>query len=303
MSPLLTKRSAPRAFFLVCAIASIALFGVTRQVGAQSAPRTPSPPGAVVYFIDIKDGAHLPETFTVRFGLKNMGLAPAGFVKANTGHHHLLVDTPVPPLAEPVPSDPQHLHFGAGQTEADITLPPGPHTLQLLFADAGHVPHDPPVLSDVIHVTVDPAEPAKAEVSAAPAPAAPDASHREPSPPGAAVYFVYPHDGDIIYPTSTIRFGLSGMGVAPAGVVKPNTGHHHLLVDVETPDLANPIPSDPQHLHFGAGQTEVKLTLPDGDHTLQLVLGDENHTPHDPPVVSARIKVIVRAGGPNGRTQ
>jgi hypothetical protein len=296
MAPSLTTRSVFRVSLVLAVLAMTALIGATRLAFAQSSPRTPSPPGAVVYFIDIKDGAHLPEKFTVRFGLKNMGLAPAGFVKANTGHHHLLVDTELPPMDEPVPNDPQHLHFGAGQTEADITLAPGPHTLQLLFADAGHVPHDPPVVSDVVHITVDSAEPAKAEASA-------DAQQRRPSPPGAVVYFVYPHNGDIIYPTSTIRFGLTGMGVAPAGVVKPNTGHHHLLVDVETPDLTNPIPSDPQHLHFGAGQTEVKLTLPDGEHTLQLVLGDENHTPHNPPVVSERIKIIVRAGGPNRRTR
>ena len=289
------------SFAVALASASLSSVGL-----AQTAPAGPSPsaPGALVYFIDIKDGAHLPETFTVRFGLKNMGLAPAGVVKANTGHHHILVDTPVPPLDQPVPNDPQHLHFGAGQTEADITLAPGPHTLQLLFADKDHIPHTPPVMSAVIHVTVDAATPA-AEASAPAAaettPAAPAASAdaRKPAPSGATVYFVYPRDGYVIYPTSTIRFGLSGMGVAPAGVNKPNTGHHHLLVDVDTPDLNAPIPNDPQHLHFGAGQTEVKLTLPEGEHTLQLVLADENHVPHNPPVVSERIKVTVRAGGPN----
>jgi hypothetical protein len=90
----------------------------------------------------------------IRFGLLNMGVAPAGFDKANTGHHHLLVDAELPPLDQPIPNDFNHLHFGAGQTEAKITLPLGPHKLRLLFADSGHVPHDPPIYSDVINVTV-----------------------------------------------------------------------------------------------------------------------------------------------------
>jgi hypothetical protein len=275
---------------------------------AQDKPtRTPSPPGAKVYFIDIKDGQHLPQTFTVRFGLRGMGLAPAGIEKANTGHHHLLVDAPLPPADEPVPNDPQHLHFGAGQTEADVTLAPGPHTLQLLFADRNHVQHDPPVASEVVHVVVDAAAPdaASADADAMPPDAAGHDDYaaaqdhaRTPSPEGAAVYFVYPKDGYVIYPTSTIRFGLTKMGVAPAGVEKPNTGHHHLLIDADPPDPSAPIPNDPQHLHFGGGQTEVKITLPEGEHTLQLVLGDQNHMMHNPPVMSERIKVMVRPGGP-----
>jgi hypothetical protein len=84
------------------------------------------------------------------------------------------------------------------------------------------------------------------------------------------------------------------MGVAPAGVVKPNTGHHHLLIDVETPPLDQPLPSDLSHIHFGNGQTEKKITLSPGEHTLQLILADEKHTPHDPPVISERIKVTVK---------
>jgi hypothetical protein len=85
------------------------------------------------------------------------------------------------------------------------------------------------------------------------------------------------------------------MGVAPAGIVKPNTGHHHLLIDVETPPLDQPLPSDLSHIHFGNGQTEKKITLSPGEHTLQLILADEKHMPHDPPVISERIKVTVKA--------
>jgi hypothetical protein len=120
---------------------------------------------------------------------------------------------------------------------------------------------------------------------------------RHPSPPGAKVYFVYPKDGDYVKPKFVVRFGLINMGVAPAGVSKPNTGHHHLLIDTELPPFDQPIPNDPNHLHFGAGQTEAQVTLPLGVHRLQLLLGDENHVPHDPPVFSNVIKVTVTETG------
>ena len=116
--------------------------------------RKPSPKDAKVYFIYPTDGAYISPTPIIRFGLLNMGVAPAGFDKPNTGHHHLLIDADLPPMDQPIPNDFNHLHFGAGQTEAKITLPIGPHKLRLLFADSTHVPHDPPVYSDVINVTV-----------------------------------------------------------------------------------------------------------------------------------------------------
>lgn len=115
---------------------------------------TASAQGASVYFINIKDGAKVGRTFTVQFGLRNMGLAPAGSDRENAGHHHLLIDTDLPPMNEPIPSDFNHLHYGAGQSEATVTLPAGEHTLQLLFADKNHIPHTPPVLSERIKVTV-----------------------------------------------------------------------------------------------------------------------------------------------------
>lgn len=247
-------------------------------------PRVPSPPDAKVFFVDLDDGAKIPTKATIKFGVSGMEIAPAGTQKPNTGHHHLIVDAPLPPLDREIPNDFNHLHFGKGQTEAEINLTPGPHTLQLLFADYEHVPHDPPVMSKQIHVVA-------VESGAAPTPEA--SSGRTPSPPDAKVYFIYPHNGERIYPNSTIRFGLSNMGVAPAGVQKPNTGHHHLLIDTDPPAVDVPIPNDPNHLHFGGGQTEKKITLKPGKHTLQLVLGDSKHIPHDPPVMSQRIEVIV----------
>jgi Domain of unknown function (DUF4399) len=116
---------------------------------------------------------------------------------------------------------------------------------------------------------------------------------------GAHAYIIWPQDGAVI-PSGKfwLRMGLSGAGIAPAGIDRPNTGHHHVVIDSDLPPPGEPIPNDKKHLHFGAGQTEVKLTLPEGQHTLQLVLADQNHMLHDPPVMSERITVIVRAGGP-----
>ena len=118
---------------------------------------------------------------------------------------------------------------------------------------------------------------------------------RTPSPEGAKVYIISPEDGATVTSPVTVKFGLKGMGVAPAGVNVPNTGHHHLLVDVDTlPAFDQPMPSDEHHRHFGGGQTEVDLDLTPGKHTLQLVFGDKSHVPHDPPLVSERITVNVK---------
>ena len=108
------------------------------------------------------------------------------------------------------------------------------------------------------------------------------------------LYFITPQDGDTVSSEFTIQFGLRGMGVAPAGVEKAKTGHHHLLIDVDTlPAMNAPLPKSDHVRHFGGGQTETTLKLPPGKHTLQLVLGNYAHVPHDPPVMSKKITVIV----------
>jgi hypothetical protein len=123
------------------------------------------------------------------------------------------------------------------------------------------------------------------------------AERRAPAPADAYVYIGWPLDRQIMYGTRfKVWFGTRNFGVAPAGVAKVNTGHHHLLVDTDLPPLDQEIPNDRKHLHFGRGQTETILELPPGTHTLQLLMGDENHVPHDPPVISKRITIIVRAG-------
>ncbi len=110
----------------------------------------------------------------------------------------------------------------------------------------------------------------------------------------AEVYFISPHDGDTVSGTFEVRFGLKGMGVAPAGVDMPNTGHHHLLIDVDKlPPMDAPLPKSDQILHFGGGQTETTLSLPPGQHTLQLILGNYSHVPFDPPVMSKKITITV----------
>lgn len=117
---------------------------------------------------------------------------------------------------------------------------------------------------------------------------------RTPSPEGARVYIISPADGATVSSPVTVLFGLEGMGVAPAGVNNPNTGHHHLIIDAELPDLTMPIPSDEHYRHFGGGQTQASIELAPGQHTLRLVLGDMNHIPHDPPVISDPITITVK---------
>ena len=104
------------------------------------------------------------------------------------------------------------------------------------------------------------------------------------------VYFINIKDGDVLKSPFLIQFGLRGKGVAPAGVDVTNTGHHHLLINVDEVDYNLPIPSSDQHLHFGLGQTETNLELPSGKHSLQLVLGDKYHIPHKPPLMSEKFK-------------
>jgi hypothetical protein len=132
--------------------------GAACALGAAMAadlPRSPAPKDAELYFISPQDGATVKSPVTVRFGLRGMGVAPAGVAIENTGHHHLLIDAELPPQNMPVPADANHVHFGKGQTEAAVTLAPGRHRLQLLLGDHLHIPHDPPVASKPITITVE----------------------------------------------------------------------------------------------------------------------------------------------------
>ena len=140
-------------FRVIIATALIALLAGP-AVAQQPTKRSQAPEGVVLYFINLRDGMHLYPHFTVRFGLKGMGVAPAGVEKAATGHHHLLIDSDITNFDEPIPNDRNHLHYGAGLTEAEVDLPPGKHTLQLVLGNEDHMAFDPPIVSKKITVTV-----------------------------------------------------------------------------------------------------------------------------------------------------
>ena len=135
----------------IASLAATIAFG-----GAALAGETPAPEGAGVYFINVKDGDTLTSPVTIRFCLKGLGVAPAGTEKEHTGHHHLIINETIEgdELNEPIPADDQHIHFGGGQTEKTVELPAGTHTLQLVLGDWSHIPHNPPVMSEKITVTV-----------------------------------------------------------------------------------------------------------------------------------------------------
>jgi len=120
-----------------------------------------------------------------------------------------------------------------------------------------------------------------------------DSSAATPSIEGALVYIISPQNGQNVQNPVRVQFGLNGMGIAPAGIDVPGTGHHHLLVDTSLPPLDQPIPTDDHHLHFGKGQTETELNLPPGRHELQLLFGDYLHRPHQPVMVSERVVITV----------
>jgi Domain of unknown function (DUF4399) len=120
------------------------------------------------------------------------------------------------------------------------------------------------------------------------------AQERTPSPAGAEAYIISPKNGAHVHSPVLVQFGLKGMGIAPAGIKFDNSGHHHLLIDTDPPsDLSAPLPATDKIVHFGKGQTETLLNLSPGKHTLQLLLGDQNHIPHSPPVLSQPVTITV----------
>lgn len=133
--------------------ASFALAGFS-WADTHELPRTGAPADAQAYIITPLEGATVESPVTVVFGLRGMGVAPAGVKVSNTGHHHIVIDAPTPNLDAPIPSDEHHKHFGGGQTEVSLELSPGPHTLQLVLGDSNHVPHTNAVVSQVVSITV-----------------------------------------------------------------------------------------------------------------------------------------------------
>jgi predicted small lipoprotein YifL len=141
----------PMKLFLTAAlIAALTLAGC----GDSGPSRTPSGPNAKVFFIEPSDGAEVSSPVTVKFGIEGMDVVPAGMEKVHSGHHHVLIDTKLENFETAIPADDNHKHFGGGQTETQLELSPGKHTLQLVLGDHNHIPHDPVVQSDVITITV-----------------------------------------------------------------------------------------------------------------------------------------------------
>ncbi len=123
--------------------------------------------------------------------------------------------------------------------------------------------------------------------------AVPGAMTRTPSAEGARVFFITPSDGDVVASPVQLEFGLVGMELAPSGDDRPNSGHHHIIIDRELPTVSLPVPADAQHVHFGDGRSKTELDLPPGQHTLQLLFADHLHIPHDPPLYSEQIRITV----------
>lgn len=142
------------ALFVAAIAITTSVAGCSEQ--SSDSGRTPSAPGAKVFFIEPTDGATLKSPVKVKFGIEGMAVAPAGTDKPHSGHHHLLIDASLEDYSAPIPADENHMHFGKGQTETEVTLAPGKHTLQLILGDMNHVPHDPAVESEVITITVEP---------------------------------------------------------------------------------------------------------------------------------------------------
>jgi hypothetical protein len=123
----------------------------------------------------------------------------------------------------------------------------------------------------------------------------PGQAYAATSPAGAEISILEPQEGAVVSGPVTVRFGVKGMDIAPAGTAKDNSGHFHLLIDAdELPAAGQPIAKDEHHLHFGKGQMQTTLNLTPGEHSLQLILGDGAHIPHTPPVISKRIKITIK---------
>ncbi len=145
-----------RAIAAILLVLSLAACGDSGTPASDASGRTPSPTGAKVFIIEPVNGATVKNPVTVKFGVEGMEVVPAGTDKPNSGHHHLLIDTELEDGNAPIPADAtNHIHYGKAQTEAQIELSPGKHTLQDVFADKNHIPHDPPVQSDAITITVE----------------------------------------------------------------------------------------------------------------------------------------------------
>ena len=230
------------------------------KAAAEKAAETPKlgdpPADAKVMFVWPQDGSKVPPTFDMIFGVQGMTVTPAGEAvdDRTKGHHHVIVDGKPTPAGTVVPADETHIHYGKGQTRAQLTLKPGKHTLTMQFADGAHRSYGEK-LSQTINIEVVPIEGTP------------------------KVMFLEPADGAKVKSPVQMKFGLEGLEIRPAmeDPLDKTTGHHHVVVDGKPIPLGQVVPADETHIHYGKGQTEATLELKPGKHTLTLQLADGAH--------------------------
>lgn len=224
---------------------------------APAAPELgPPPKDAKVFFVWPLDGSKVPTTFDVVFGAAGMTVVPAGeaIEDRTKGHHHIIVDGKPLKMGTVVPMDEKNIHYGKGQTQAELTLTPGKHTLTMQFADGAHRSY-----GDQLSQTI--------EVEVVELPAKP------------AVKWIEPADGAQVKSPVQMKFGLEGLGIRPAmeDPKDKTTGHHHVVVNGKPVPLGQVVPADETHIHYGKGQTEATLELKPGKYSLTLQLADGSH--------------------------
>ena len=225
-----------------------------------------------VFFRQPTTAAIVPPTFVVKMGAVGVTVDPSGEVLSGSGHMHILVDTEFIPAGEIIPTDEQHLHFGDGSLDAELTLTPGEHTLHLQFADGAHTALEGDEYRDTIIVFVEE-----------------DAAEQ-------SVAFFDPLDGTTVSSPFEVLMTATGLVVEPSGEVNEDAGHFHILVDTDFVAAGEVIPTDEVHLHYGKGQTAVSLELEPGEHTLRLQFADGLHTALEGDQYTDTITVIVVAG-------
>ncbi|MCY3900371.1 MAG: DUF4399 domain-containing protein, partial [Caldilineaceae bacterium] len=225
-----------------------------------------------VFFRQPTTAAIVPPTFVVKMGAVGVTVDPSGEVFSGSGHMHILVDTEFIPAGEIIPTDEQHLHFGDGSLDAELTLTPGEHTLHLQFADGAHTALEGDEYRDTIIVFVEE-----------------DAAEQ-------SVAFFDPLDGTTVSSPFEVLMTATGLVVEPSGEVNEDAGHFHILVDTDFVAAREVIPTDEVHLHYGKGQTAVSLELEPGEHTLRLQFADGLHTALEGDQYTDTITVIVVAG-------
>ena len=227
--------------------------------------------GARVFFVWPEPNSKVATESDFVFGIEGMTISKVGerVEDKTTGHHHLIIDKRYIKYGQVVPADPNHIHFGGGQTTARVKLKPGTRTLTMQLADGAHRSYGKGMSSEM-------------KVTVVELPTAPKVS------------FVEPADGATVKSPLKVKFGLEGMTISPAGsnVLDKTKGHHHIIVDGKPLPAGSVVPANATHIHFGKGQTETELKLKPGKHTLTLQFADGGHRSYGP-AMSSTITVQV----------